>query len=68
MFVDIGVFTSDSKGEDSLVYLQKHLINSEASEIRIEVLAEPSKAGIDPLNKLIDRHPDDNSKTVVLKE
>jgi ABC-2 type transport system permease protein len=67
-WVDIGVFTSDSKGDDSLVYLQKHLINSEVSEIRLEVMAEPSKAGIDPLNKLIDRHPDDNTKTVVLKE
>jgi ABC-type transport system involved in multi-copper enzyme maturation permease subunit len=64
-WVDIGVFTSDAEGDDSLVYLQKHLISSEETEIRIEVGAMPTKAGIDPLNKLIDRHPDDNTKTAV---
>ena len=30
---------------------------------------KPKKAGIDPINKLIDRHPDDNTKSAsLLKE
>jgi hypothetical protein len=63
-WIDIGVYTDDSKGEDSLVYLRKHLITQEAYQVKIMVDAKPSKAGIDPLIKLIDRHPDDNVKPV----
>jgi hypothetical protein len=58
--VDIGVF--DDKGE--LLYLKKHKIDGEQARISVVVDREPAKAGVDPLNKLIDRKPDDNSVKV----
>jgi len=60
----VGVYTEDSKGEDSLIYLNKHHITSDKYQIELTVDTNPIKAGIDPLIKLIDRHPDDNVKTV----
>ena len=36
------------------------LIDRIPQEFVIEVDQEPSKTGIDPLNKLIDKHPEDN--------
>lgn len=67
-WIDIGVFTEGSDGKDSLIYLQKHLIDQEEMSFEIEVNAKPSKAGIDPINKLIDRNPGDNVKKVTEKE
>ncbi|MEM9326496.1 MAG: hypothetical protein AAGA85_12605, partial [Bacteroidota bacterium] len=52
-----------SKGKDSLLYLQKHPITDNETEITVTVGAKPTKGGIDPLNKFIDRNPDDNVKT-----
>ncbi len=67
-WVDIGVYTEGSNGKDSLIYLQKHQILDRQSTFEIEVGAVPSKAGIDPINKLIDRNPDDNVKSVSLDD
>ncbi|WP_258098862.1 M1 family aminopeptidase [Marinoscillum pacificum] len=67
-WIDIGVFTEDSKGKDSLIYLQKHKITQEENKFALTVGAKPTKAGIDPINKLIDRNPQDNTKTVDEKE
>ena len=58
--IDIGVL--DENGE--YLYLQKHRIDAAESEITIEVEGTPSRAGIDPLNKLVDRKPKDNLVTV----
>ena len=66
--VDIGVYGQDEAGEDKLIYLQKHKINQETMNFKIEVDELPIKAGIDPINKLIDRNPDDNRKRLTLKE
>jgi len=66
-WIDIGVYAKDVEGEDSLIYLQKHHVTSEESQITVTVGTEPTKAGIDPLIKLIDRHPDDNVKGAVEK-
>lgn len=63
-WVDIGVYTQAADGKDSLIYLQKHKITKNAHTLDIEVDALPSRAGIDPINKLIDRNPDDNTKSV----
>ncbi|WP_421875991.1 ABC transporter permease/M1 family aminopeptidase [Marinoscillum sp.] len=67
-WIDIGVFAEGSDGKDSLIYLQKHQITQEENTFTITVGAKPAKAGIDPINKLIDRNPKDNVKTVTEKE
>ncbi len=44
---------------------QKSKVHSEAENtFTIKVNELPVKAGIDPINKLIDRNPDDNIKTL----
>jgi ABC-type Na+ efflux pump permease subunit len=55
-FIDVGIF--DQKGD--LQYLKKHRVVSGQNTFRVEVDQIPSKAGLDPLNKLIDRVPDGN--------
>ena len=54
--VDIGVFGADDKP----LYLAKHRVRTGESMITVQVSEKPLRAGIDPLNKLIDRRPDDN--------
>lgn len=67
-WIDVGVFAEGSDGKDSLIYLQKHKFSQQENELQITVSSKPSKAGIDPINKLIDRNPKDNVKTVGEKE
>ncbi len=55
-WVDIGV--TDAAGHYQ--YLQKHKIDGDSAEIKVVVDKPPVQAGIDPLNMLIDRKPDDN--------
>jgi aminopeptidase N len=59
-WIDIGVL--DAKGK--ALYLTKHKIEKSESEFTIVVDQLPVKAGIDPLNKLVDRLPDDNTIAV----
>ncbi|MBI3473624.1 MAG: hypothetical protein HY013_19895 [Candidatus Solibacter usitatus] len=59
-WIDIGVL--DSKGKP--LYLAKHKIERRETEFTLTVNQPPAKAGIDPLNKLVDRKPDDNLMTV----
>jgi ABC-type transport system involved in multi-copper enzyme maturation permease subunit len=54
--IDIGVLNADGK----YLYLQKHKIDQEETNITLTVDSIPAKAGIDPVDKLIDRNPDDN--------
>lgn len=62
-WIDIGVFgVSEDEDKDRLIYIQKHQIQAGESTIKIMVDELPIKAGIDPINKLIDRNPDDNVK------
>jgi aminopeptidase N len=56
--VDIGVF--GEKDDDPPLYLEKQRIKTGETTLTIEVNAKPAKAGIDPVNKLIDRRSDDN--------
>ncbi len=60
--MDIGVQGKD----DKFIYLKKHLIKSGENIIKIEVQSEPLKAGIDPLNILIDRNSDDNLMNITI--
>jgi len=60
--VEIGVFApgKDDDGLGEPLYLTRHRIKSGRQTIRITVPREPSRAGIDPYRKLIDRDGDDN--------
>jgi ABC-2 type transport system permease protein len=55
-FIDVGVL--DDKGD--LLVLEKKRFDASQGVFILEVTRTPAKAGIDPLNKLIDRKPDDN--------
>jgi hypothetical protein len=57
--VDIGVLGP----KDEPLYLKKHRIKAGETTLTLEVSAKPEKAGIDPVVKLIDRRPDDNTIT-----
>ena len=67
-WIDVGVFIEDEDGEEKLIYLQKHKITEQSNTIELIVNQKPAKAGIDPINKLIDRNPRDNVKEVSEKE
>jgi ABC-2 type transport system permease protein len=54
--IDIGVLDADGK----YLYLQKQKIDQEKTDITVTVDSIPATAGIDPVDKLIDRNPDDN--------
>ncbi|MCE7041418.1 M1 family aminopeptidase [Dyadobacter sp. CY312] len=64
-WVWIGVFGKDGeKKDDKLLYYQRYKINKEKGSVTVMVKEKPTKAGIDPLNLLIDRHVKDNVKVV----
>jgi aminopeptidase N len=67
-WIDIGVYAKGDDGKEKLIYLEKHKIDQEEMQIEISVSQKPVKAGIDPINKLIDRNPDDNRKSLSLKK
>jgi protein-disulfide isomerase-like protein with CxxC motif len=58
-YIDIGIFTG-KKDEEKPLYLKKERITQANQTFEILVDQMPSRAGIDPYNKLIDRIPDDN--------
>ena len=58
-YIDIGVFTG-KKDEEKPLYLKKEKITEANHVFEIVVDQMPTRAGIDPYNKLIDRIPDDN--------
>ena len=66
-WIDIGVYGESDGDRDRLIYLKKHKISSGTNRISINVHEKPIKAGIDPINKLIDRNPEDNIKTATEK-
>ena len=57
--IDIGVFTG-KKDEEKPLYLKKEWITQPSQTFEIVVDQPPTRAGIDPYNKLIDRDGDDN--------
>jgi hypothetical protein len=58
-YIEIGVF-SGKKDEEKPLYMKKEKISQEHQTFTIVVDKEPTRAGIDPYNKLIDRISDDN--------
>ena len=63
-FIDIGVFIG-KKDEEKPLYLKKEKITQANQTFEIVVDQMPTRAGIDPYNKLIDRIPDDNMIDIV---
>ena len=59
-WIDIGVLGKD----DAPLYLEKRRIPAGRSTFTIDVKGEPLRAGIDPIVKLVDRRPDDNTVPV----
>lgn len=57
--IEIGVFNG-SKDEPKPLYLKKEWMTQPKQTFEIVVDKEPTRAGIDPYNKLIDRDGDDN--------
>jgi hypothetical protein len=71
--MDIGIFAAEDTDENGRkrtnpLYLEKHKIAPGEHSITIQVQGEPVKAGVDPLNKLIDRKKDDNIIDVEMEE
>ncbi|MBX2966169.1 MAG: hypothetical protein KF845_08495 [Cyclobacteriaceae bacterium] len=70
--IEIGIFAEDGKNDKGMtqktpLYLKKHWLVPGEHTLEFIVDTKPVKAGIDPYNKLIDRIPDDNVKTVEKK-
>ncbi len=63
-WIDVGVLGKKEKdGADKILALEKKQIHSGKMKFEFVVNEPPEKAGIDPLNKMIDRNPDDNTKS-----
>ena len=58
-YIEIGVFKG-AKDEEQPLYLQKKRLTEEQNTFEIVVNEKPTRAGIDPYNKLVDRIADDN--------
>lgn len=58
-YIEIGVFKG-KKGEEQPLYLKKEKLTQEKNSFEIVVNEMPTRAGIDPYNKLVDRIADDN--------
>jgi ABC-2 type transport system permease protein len=58
-FIDIGVFKG-AKDEEKPLYMKREKLTQEHGRYTIVVDEMPTRAGIDPYNKLIDRIADDN--------
>jgi hypothetical protein len=58
-YIDIGVFDG-KKNEEKPLYMKREKLMQEHQTFTITVDKEPTRAGIDPYNKLIDRISDDN--------
>lgn len=68
-WMDIGVKAAEQEGGKSkYLYLAKHKIRGGKQRIEVVVEGKPEQAGVDPLNILIDREPDDNLIAVTMKK
>lgn len=67
-WIDIGAFAKPPKGQKygKTLYRQRVLMKSGPATYTFTVDEAPDKAGIDPFLLLIDRVPDDNTKTVAI--
>jgi ABC-2 type transport system permease protein len=64
-WIDVGVLGDGGQSktkDDKVLFLEKRHMTAPKMTIEVIVNEAPTRAGIDPLNKLIDRNPDDNTK------
>jgi ABC-2 type transport system permease protein len=66
-YVDVGVF-SGKKDEETPLSVRKEKITGGQQTFEFVVKELPTRAGIDPYNKLIDRNLDDNSMDVTVEK
>ncbi|OJJ18701.1 hypothetical protein BKI52_24155 [marine bacterium AO1-C] len=59
-WVDVGIYGQTKDGKEKLLYLKKHKITTPVSKLRIKIKQRPIKAGIDPLNILMDKNVENN--------
>jgi len=62
-WLDVGVFgeeAQDGKRQEKVLFLQKRQVHSGLNVFEVNVAEKPSRAGVDPYNKWIDRNSDDN--------
>ena len=62
---ELGAGRQGKQDEEQPLYLTKHKMTQEHNTYTIVVDEKPTRAGVDPYNKLIDRIPDDNLVDVV---
>jgi len=65
--IDVGVF-SGKKDEEQPLAVRKEKITGGTQTFEFVVKTQPTRAGIDPYNKLIDRNLDDNSMDVTVQK
>jgi ABC-2 type transport system permease protein len=62
--IDVGALDGDNEP----IAVNRVRLKTGETQITIQVAKLPARAGIDPMLKLIDRHPDDNTVAVTLAE
>ena len=62
--LEIGAIDKDGKA----LHLERRPLKAGEQTVTFAVSGKPARAGIDPLNKLIDRKPDDNLTTIEFAE
>ncbi|GFE89110.1 ABC transporter permease/M1 family aminopeptidase [Steroidobacter agaridevorans] len=70
-WIEVGVFAREEGESERLekpLYLERKRITQPRGKFTMTVDAMPYEVGFDPYNKLIDRLPDDNRKTVELED
>ncbi len=68
-WIEVGVFArgeGESERMEKPLYLERKRITQPSGKFTVTVDAMPYEVGFDPYNKLIDRLPDNNRKTVKL--
>jgi ABC-2 type transport system permease protein len=65
-YIDIGVFTG-KKDEEKPLYVKREKLTREHQNFTVVVDRQPTRAGIDPYNNLIDRISDDNMIDVTMQ-
>ena len=66
--VEIGVFAGNASGKSpgESLYLQQHRIRTGKQAIVLTVPRQPTRAGIDPYRRFIEKNRDDNDSAVQL--
>ncbi len=67
-WIDIGIYGKNKEGKDTLIYLKKHQFTKEVSSIMLVVNQKPTKAVIDPKQKLIDKNNFENKTPYFLSK